>query len=89
MSDFIFSLVIIYILIYFAYKSWRAYRDGTLSNKDIKKYYEKKFELDHRYRSKLPSHGKDGNPYFTTKQVADKAGIYSKAYHEELKKLRK
>ena len=87
--DFILVLLIIYNLIYYSYKAWQRHKYGSRSNRDIRRYYEKKFELDYKYRSKVPTHDKNGNPYFTVKQALDKVGVYSKEYHEELKKLKK
>ena len=88
MADLIFIGFVLYVLIMFIYKSWQYDKDGHVSSKDINKYYNQKIELDTKYRNRVPPYDKNGNPYTTMKQCADKVGVYSKEHEDELKALK-
>ena len=89
MADALFLGFIVYLVCLFIYESYKKHRDGYVSSRDIKKYYEKKIALDVKHRRKVPTHDKKGNLYTTTKQCADGVGVYSKEYHKELRELKK
>jgi len=89
MEDMLFLCFIIFVVLYFIYKSWQHHKNNVPTTKNIQRYYGKRAELRHKYQSHVPLCGKDGNPYWTTKQAVDKVGVYNKEYHQELTELNK
>ena len=88
MADFLFIVFILSMLLLFVHQSYKLTKEKYVSSRDIKKYHEKKIALDLKYRRYVPHYDKNGNLYTTTKQCADGVGVYSKEYHDELRKLR-
>ena len=66
---------------------WLNRNNNIPTNKDVEKYWQKRIALKHKYNRQVQSHSNDGNPYWVAKQCADKAGVYSKEYHDELTEL--